>query len=74
MKIGRNNKKLIIELSDLELSSIVTSLSKSSHYIEEDRNDEKTALWLRKIRKKVSLQAKKQGVKYPVIQCYQKNL
>ncbi len=74
MKKGSNNKRLIIELSDLELSSIVTSRRKSAHDIEEDRNDEKTALRLRKIGKKVTLQAKKQGVGYPVIQCYQKNL
>jgi hypothetical protein len=73
-QLDKNNTKLKLEVSDLELSSIVTSLSKSAHDIEEGRHDEKTAFWLRKIGKKLTLQAKRQGVSYPVIKYYQKSL
>jgi hypothetical protein len=58
--------KLKVELSEPELLSVLASLSKNSHDAEVKLNDEKTALWLLRIRDNLKVQATKQGMNHPV--------
>ena len=51
-----------LEVEILELTSIIASLGKSSHYFEEVTNDQRTADWLMRVRHKLIEQAEKQGV------------
>ena len=51
-----------LEVEILEMTSIIASLGKSSHYFEEVTNDQRTADWLMRVRHKLIEQAEKQGV------------
>jgi hypothetical protein len=51
-----------VEVEQLELSAIVTSLGKSRHYFECIRKDQRTADSLQQIRLKLIKQGEKEGV------------
>jgi hypothetical protein len=50
-----------LEVEKPELTSIIASLGKSSHYFEQVANDQRTADWLMQIRSKLIKQGEKQG-------------
>jgi hypothetical protein len=51
-----------LEVEQLELTTIVASLGKSTHYLESVRKDQNTAEWLQQIRIKLIKQGEREGV------------